>query len=285
MEQKRTIQRKQSKKKKRPKVRFNFWVMFIIFVLSFIGCFVLYMLAANLNDDFFKDEFEDAMIEMEHYTPESTTESIEITTEPEQTTIQNSITNPVPQSALVSPDYFDNASLISDSTLKYMADYGKFSGENIFYSSELNASNCSTLKINSSFGNDSLYDIVKNKKPAILYIMLGSDIETSSVDDMITSYKTLVSNIHSALPDTKVYVMQLPPVIYDTETLTNEMINNYNDRLLEMCNEAKVYCIDTNTALKAENGVLKEEYYSYDTLSISASGYSKICEYIVNHVA
>lgn len=285
MEQKRTIQRKQSKKKKRPKVRFNFWVMFIIFALSFIGCFVLYMLAANFNDDFFKDEFEDAVIEMEHYVPESTTESSATTTESEQTAMQDSITNPVPQSALVNPDYFDNASLISDSTLKYASDYSKFSEANIFYSSELNASNCSTLKINSSFGNDSLYDIIKNKKPAILYIMLGSDIETSSVDDMITSYKTLVSNIHSALPDTKVYVMQLPPVIYDTETLTNEMINNYNDRLLEMCNETGVYCIDTNTALKAENGVLKEEYYSYDTLSISASGYSKICEYIVNHVA
>ncbi|MDE6521119.1 MAG: hypothetical protein K2K91_11815 [Ruminococcus sp.] len=285
MEQKRTIQRKQSKKKKRPKVRFNFWVMFIIFALSFIGCFVLYMLAANFNDDFFKDEFEDAVIEMEHYVPESTTESSATTTESEQTAMQDSITNPVPQSALVNPDYFDNASLISDSTLKYASDYSKFSEANIFCSSELNASNCSTLKINSSFGNDSLYDIIKNKKPAILYIMLGSDIETSSVDDMITSYKTLVSNIHSALPDTKVYVMQLPPVIYDTETLTNEMINNYNDRLLEMCNETGIYCIDTNTALKAENGVLKEEYYSYDTLSISAAGYSKICEYIVNHVA
>ncbi|MDE7363495.1 MAG: hypothetical protein K2N27_01205 [Ruminococcus sp.] len=285
MEQKRTIQRKQSKKKKRPKVRFNFWVMFIIFALSFIGCFVLYMLAANFNDDFFKDEFEDAVIEIEHYVPESTTESVAATTESEQTAIQDSITNPVPQSALVNPDYFDNASLISDSTLKYASDYSKFSEANIFYSSELNASNCSTLKINSSFGNDSLYDIIKNKKPVILYIMLGSDIETSTVDDMIASYKTLVNNIHSALPDTKVYVMQLPPVIYDTETLTNEMINNYNDRLLEMCNETGVYCIDTNTALKAENGVLKEEYYSYDTLSISASGYSKICEYIVNHVA
>ncbi len=279
MEKNRTVQRKSSKKRKKPKIRFNFWVMFIIFVLSFAACFILYMLAANLNDDFFRDEF-DGVIQKTTDVPQ-TTDSIISSTEPAGI----SITNPVPQSSAVDESYFDSACLITDAALIQMSEKGKFSATNVFGSAELSASNCTTTKIDSTFGNASVYDIIKDKKPSVLYIMLGSDLGISEVNSMISNYTALVNNLHSALPDMKIYVMQFPPVIYDTETLTNEMINEYNDKLLAMCNTIGVYCIDTNTALKAENSALSEEYWSYETLTLSAAGYEKICEYILTHTA
>ena len=78
--------------------------------------------------------------------------------------------------------------------------------------------------------------------------------------------------------------MQYPPVLYDTDTLTNEIVNNYNNKLVEICNNLGIYCIDTNTALKSETGKLDESYWSYETLSLSDAGYNKVAEYILTHV-
>lgn len=286
MEKNRTVQNRRSRRKGKPKVRFNFWVMVIIFILSFVSCFLLYMLAANFNSDFFKDEFDSNIAEENTPLPDSqqTTEAPDENDSAEKDS-PISITNPVPQSPAVDAGYFDSACLITDSTLIQMSEYGKFSSANIFSSTELNAVNCNNTKVASNFGTVNVYDIVKNKKPEVLYIMLGSDLGTSEADEMIASYTTLVNNLHSALHDMKIYVMQLPPVIYDTETVTNEMINNYNNKLLAMANAIGVYCIDTNTALKSESGVLAEKFYSYETLALSADGYNEICGYILTHTS
>ena len=66
---------------------------------------------------------------------------------------------------------------------------------------------------------------------------------------------------------------------------SNEKVNDFNNRLLAMCNTIGVHCIDTNTALKNESGALKEDYWSYDTLALSKEAYSAICEYILTHTA
>ena len=145
--------------------------------------------------------------------------------------------------------------------------------------------NCTTTKVDSNFGNETVYEIIKNKKPNDLYIMLGSDLGTSSTEDMIASYTTLVNNLHGSLPSMDIYVMQLPPVIYDSDVKSNEKVNDFNNRLLAMCNTIGVYCIDTNTALKNESGALKEEYWSYDTLALSDKAYDAVVDYILTHTA
>ncbi len=45
-----------AKRKKHPKIRFNFMILIIIFVLSFAACFALYIVAANLDDNFFPED-------------------------------------------------------------------------------------------------------------------------------------------------------------------------------------------------------------------------------------
>ena len=99
MEKKGTIQRISNKKRGRPKVRFNFWILVIIFALSFMGCFALYMIAANTNDDFL-DDSDDKVVVQEQATEASTeSEGAETATEaaaPQENTAE--IINPVPQS-------------------------------------------------------------------------------------------------------------------------------------------------------------------------------------------
>ncbi len=281
MDNKRSI-RKSSKKRNKPRVRFNFWVMFIIFVLSFLTCFILYMLAANFNDDFFEDEFDELPISEEQQPgedPQDTSEGSQELVDSE--TEKTEITNPVPQSEAADASYLESCCLVTDQILLDIKNHTDF--KDVIGNASLNALNCNETKVVSNYGTVTIYDTIKIKKPADLYLMLGSDIGADSIDEMINSYTTLVSNLHAALPDMKIYIMQLPPVIYDTETASNDKINEYNQRLLDMANSIGVYCIDTNTALKSADGVLEEQYWSAESNSLSEEGYKTICGYILTH--
>ncbi len=271
------------KNKYKRKFKFNFGALLIIFVLSFSACFALYLTAANLNDDFFIDEFN-ADIEESSETSEEIQKEVEIA-EPEenQPAPKNPVTNPVPQSSAVDYTYFENCCLITDSTLLEMNKYTLLT--DIIGDSDLNASNCQTAKVESNYGAVTIYDTLKIKKPQNVYFMLGSDIGTSTTEDMIMNYTNLIENLTSVLPDMNIYIMQIPPVINDSENVTNELINSYNEQLLAMANSYGVYCIDTSTILKSVDGNLKEEYWSSENNKYSESLYKTISEYILTHVA
>ena len=234
--------KKKSKNLKRPKVRFNFGVLLVIFVLSFTACFGLYMTAVNLNEDFFRNEFNAEMI-IDNSEADETEDTEQEDEEPEQEEqpIQKApVTNPVPQSAAADYTYFENCCLITDSTFK---------------------------------------------KPENVYFMLGSDIGTSETETMLESYKELISNLTASLPAMNIYIMQIPPVRYDSAPVTNELINTYNEQLLAMANSCNVYCIDTSTALKSVDGNLKEEYWSAEDKKFTEDMYKAVTEYIITHVA
>lgn len=282
MEKKRNVQRKHGKKKKKPVIRFNFGMILPIFMLSFGGCFALYMLAANVNPNFLEDEFGESSVRVADVPAKKTDIPDAENTDPTES-VSDGITNPVPASAAADPSYLANCCLITDSTLIKMDAEGGFSKANVFGSDQLSAANSMTFKVDSSFGSDNVYEIAKSKKPEVMYIMLGSDLSESSQDDIIAGYTALVTNLHAAMPTMKLFVMQYPPVIYDSDKLTNDTVNSYNKKLLAMADAAGVYCIDTNTALKGENGALAEKYWSYDDLCLSAEGYKAIRDYILEH--
>ncbi|MBR3760030.1 MAG: SGNH/GDSL hydrolase family protein [Ruminococcus sp.] len=282
MAKKRTVRHISSKKRSRPKVKFNFGMLIVIFILSFALCFGLYMIAANTQDDFLKDEKTKKSVVQEQ--PDGNTENNPETEIPEVATqsAPAAQVNPIPQSEAVDATYFDSCCLVTDSTLLAMGDYTSLN--DIIGSTELNAAGCLNTQVVSDYGTIKVYEIIQFKKPHILYLMLGSDIGTSSVDDMISSYSALVDDLHDYLPDMRIYIMQLPPVIYDTETVTNDLINQYNSKLLDIAKKTGVYCIDTNTALKATaEGRLADEYWNSETGTLSEAAYKKISDYIRTH--
>lgn len=280
MDKKKNVRSKRRKKKNRPKIRFKFSMIVAITIFSFAACFALYMIAANLNDDFFNEK--NSHISSENSDAETAINEAEINST--NAPAADGAINPVPQSETADESYLENCCLITDNILIGMKSSGGFTEKNVFGSSQLTASGCMTTQLESSFGTMTANEIIKKKKPETLYIMLGSDLGVSSADDMITSYTSLVGGLHNLFPEMKIYIMQIPPVLYDTETLTNEMVNNYNSRLLDLANNIGVYCIDTNTALKAEDGRLDDSYWSYEELAISTSGLEKIKEYVLTHV-
>ena len=284
MSKKRTVHRVSDSIKNRPFVKFNFWLMVIIFGLSFAVCFVLYMVAANLDDNFFdfeSSQSQDSEISADNSADTDISENISDSAENDSSI--NSVVNPVPESERADDSYFDNAWILADSTLLDI----KFNTtiKNVIGSSQINAVNINETKLDSVYGNITAYQNLQIINPETLYIMLGSDIGTSSVDDMINSYSNFIADIKSSLPDTKIYIMQIPPVYTDSETLTNETVNDYNSRLIKLADSYSVYCIDTNTILKNNTGTLSDEYYSSETNTLTSQAYSAVYEYILTHTA
>ena len=284
MSKKRTVHRVSDSRKNRPFVKFNFWLMVIIFGLSFAVCFVLYMVAANLDDNFFdfeSSQSQDSEISADNSADTDISENISDSAENDSSI--NSVVNPVPESERADDSYFDNAWILADSTLLDI----KFNTtiKNVIGSSQINAVNINETKLDSVYGNITAYQNLQIINPKTLYIMLGSDIGTSSVDDMINSYSNFIADIKSSLPDTKIYIMQIPPVYTDSETLTNETVNDYNSRLIKLADNYSVYCIDTNTILKNNTGTLSNEYYSSETNTLTSQAYSAVYEYILTHTA
>ncbi len=285
MAKNKSITRISNKKRGRPKVRFSIWGLILIFMLSFGGCFALYMIAANFNENFFEEEFDNVVVEDENSGETDDTQSSDTKKTDNndvQTDTSSKSTNPISKSEAKDSSYLESCCLVTDSTL---LDIGKYTElKDIIGSAELNAAGCNKTNVESVYGNNTVYELLKAKKPSCIYIMLGSDIGTSSVNDMISSYTELVKNLRGYLPDSAIYLMQLPPV-RDEEgaAVNNSIINEFNTKLLGIANSNNVYCIDTNTALKDVDGTLPEKFRNSETGALTESAYKTIADYILCH--
>lgn len=288
MAKKKSITRISDKKRGRPKVRFSIWGLILIFALSFSAWFIIYMVSANFNENFFSEEFGEDKDEQgkEDKTADSGQESNDVSDGTEDVEPasegKDKITNPVSQSEAKSADYLSSCCLVTDSTLIDMAKYTGL--KDVIGSSELNAAGCNTVAIESSYGTKSVYEVLQAKKPEIIYIMLGSDIGTSKMEDMVSEYTEFVKNLRGYLTDADIYIMQLPPVRDDANaTIGNGVINEFNTKLLTIANMHNVYCIDTNTALKGVDGALSDEYRDSVTGELTEVAYKAIADYILCH--
>lgn len=286
MAKKKSITRISDKKRGRPKVRFSIWGLILIFALSFSAWFIIYMAAANFNENFFSEEFgDDKGNENKGASPANSDLNNDDGSENSEDTSaddKNRITNPIAQSEAKSADYLSSCCLVTDSTLIDMAKYTGL--KDVIGSSELSAAGCNTVAVESSYGTKTVYEVLQAKKPEIVYIMLGSDIGTSKTEDMISSYTEFIKNLRGYLPDAAIYIMQLPPVRDDANATTgNGSINEFNTKLLTIANMHNVYCIDTNTALKGVDGALSNEYRDTSTGALTESAYKTIADYILCH--
>lgn len=273
MEKKRTIQRKSAKKRSRPKVRFNIGVVLVIFFLSIVGCFALYMIAANVNGDFLDNE-ENTEIITEEQSSETSTEAGKA-----QKTQSSGISYPLSPSSPKDASYFKECCLVTDSTLLGMASDTAFM--EIIGNAQLNAAGCAEVTLS---GSTTVCDSIKSRNPKNLYIMLGSDLGTSSEKDMINGISALVASVRTACPDTKIYILQLPPTATETASVTNKLIDSYNQKLLSMAETSGVYCVDTNIILKSVEGGLSPEFSS-ENGGLSDKGYAAIKKRILSCTA
>lgn len=101
-----------------------------------------------------------------------------------------------------------------------------------------------------------------------IYILLGvNDLAIFGMDDALKYYTQLLHSIQETTPLVTVFVQSVTP-IYATSylvtegTVTNEMVQSYNEKLKEACKENHWFYLDVASSVIDEDGTLLPEYCS-----------------------
>lgn len=98
-----------------------------------------------------------------------------------------------------------------------------------------------------------------------VYLMLGvNDVAVYGIDGSIENYKTLLDLIQEADPEVEFYIQSATPICQGAEkgALTNATLEEYNQKLEEMCRERDLHFIDVARVLRDGEGFLPREYCS-----------------------
>ncbi len=142
--------------------------------------------------------------------------------------------------SLVSPDYLDNIVVVGDSIAKGYSVYGRLSENNVLAVGSIGARN--VLETQFSYNGKSMLvtDILREKKPAYLFISLGmNDVNILSEEDYTDTYEKNINEMLKATPQSKVIVMSITPIAGTTEFTQNDKIDTYNEALRKMVFEMK----------------------------------------------
>ena len=291
---------KKSKSVKSKKFRYRFDMVILFCVLVFISCFVIYMFKGEIITGTSNSNLDNGTVINNSSTSldDSSADSedlsvVDSTSSEEVSSVNDSkiVVNPVPQSETLDMSYFDNCVFIGDSLTVGLSAYNILSVDNVVASTGLNISKIDTEKIDTTAGSLTAYEAVSSKKPANIYIMLGSNgISWLSNDSMISKYKAFVDEIKEALPTTKIYIVSIPPVTAGRElvaegSIKNSKIDTYNSELLKMANEKGIYFVDINTALKNNSGKLDADRAEKDGMHFKKATYDIMLGYLLSHIA
>ena len=212
---------------------------------------------------------------------ESLPENTEEPAEPEEAGYD--YTRPVPESAAVPPEWFDDAVLVGDSvTLRlnvYCASSGALSKAHFLADLNWNAGNAPVADQIASYGS---------KK---VYIMLGINDMAYNFERVVQNMETLVRKILERSPDAEIFIESVTPMtktsVRADESLNNDVIRKYNERMLEFCAENGWYYVDVASALMDEDGYLVREFSGdADEMGIhfNTEGCMVWVDYLLTHV-
>ena len=277
---------KVNKKYKKTSPKFHFSIIIILVMATFILCFALYMISSN--NEIKKDKTDKSSSSVSLNTSESISET---TTETTVTTTPPPVlnVNPVPENTPKDFSYFNDCAFIGDSLTVGLSSYGILPEKNVLANVGMNIDRINDSKVKTQTGEISIFDALKQNNPKNVYIMLGSNgIAWLSNEHMISKYSDFVDRIKKVLPDSRIYILSIPPVSSAKETSTegpiqNSAIDSYNSELLKFANEKNYHFVDINTALKGNDGKLPLDKASKDGMHFKKETYDIMLNYILNH--
>lgn len=291
----------QQQGRKKRRARYHFSLVVVGALITFAVCFALYMKNTTLEQvldgsslpiDPAADSVSDGSDGSGEGSDSSDTEipGDESSDDSSQSGIISVSTNPVPECPSVGMDYFNKCAFVGDSITEGLASYQIFDRKNVYASIGMNIQKIDTEQIDTAYGTMTVIDGLVQRKPENVYIMLGSNgIYWMTNEQMISKYSAFVDDIKAKLPDTRIYILSIPPVTAEKEVssespILNSDIDAYNSELLKLANEKSVHFVDLNTALKNNSGKFDSSMAARDGYHFQRSTYDIMLDYIMTHV-
>lgn len=109
-------------------------------------------------------------------------------------------------------------------------------------------------------------DALKKMGAKRVFIMLGLNDISFGVDYTLGNWEKLIQNIQEACPDIEIFIQSATPLHANRDKpgnkLNNKNMNLYNEGLQGLCDKYGCHYVDVSSALKDENGQLKDAYCS-----------------------
>ena len=129
-------------------------------------------------------------------------------------------------------------------------------------------------------GDYSAAGFTEYMQPEYLMVVLGmNDISCGDPNGFADTYMDFVSELHDISPDSRIFVMSISPVEYDMETISNQMIDEYNYALSEKfdgCSFAEF--TDASEVLRTEDGYMDGEVSAGDGIHLNETAYDRLLE-------
>jgi len=121
-----------------------------------------------------------------------------------------------------------------------------------------------------------------------VFIMLGlNDIALVGIDKTIQNWGKLVQNIRAKCPDIEIYIQSGTPIQIGGEkgSLNNTNMDKYNLALQQFCADNGCYFVNVASALKNDQGGLREDYCSDDYCHLTETGVKAWIQYLRDYAA
>lgn len=134
-----------------------------------------------------------------------------------------------------------------------------------------------------------MYNITKALKPDKIFILLGlNDVVGIKIEKAMTWVEYIIKHMPSYSPDTEIYFFSQTPVTPFYCKKRNrpnypEQVDQYNQRLQEVCEQLGAHYVEISEALKDEEGYLNAAYCSDGDCHLNDEGTAvwiqSMCDY------
>lgn len=306
--------KRRRKKRRGPVIRFKFGKLLLIWVFCLIAAFLLYMLSRNLHPE--KDVFRGGWHKGESSASDSVAENSSLSSTAEVSRAESSVTenskpaesskapeesskpeessavpttnkvNPVPEMAARGQDYLKTCAFLGEIDVYNMGQEQQLGSQNSYASETINLTNYGSEYVLLDGSTIHIQSAMYAAKCPI-YLLFGTEdlAAKQPADQTADQFSVLLGLIKASAPEAKFFVLSIPPVTQKGEkTISNAVIDEYNSLLLQVANTNDVYFVDTNTALKNNDGRLDSAYASEDGIHLNTIGREALLNYVLSHV-
>lgn len=201
---------------------------------------------------------------------------------------------PLPERKKVDATYFSDAVFFGDSVTDGIALYGVMANAKVIAHTNINPATALTSEsIKTADGTKiTMIDALKAEDPAKIYVMMGINSIGLEKVAFLNSYAKMLDAIVAQHPDAVIYLQAITPITASFESsskntydITNARIREFNEGILSLAGEKKLYYVDTYAAIADENDALPDEASPKDGIHFGAKYYEKWFEYLKTHTA
>lgn len=183
----------------------------------------------------------------------------------------------------VNTAFFDNSAFLGNSLVDSFNKYNLLPQVSFYASVSLNLDNVYTTVID--YGTISAADSLKSTKFNKIFLSFGErELELNNSQEFLEKYRNLVGKVKEYQPNAQIYVLSVPP---SSKTASDSnlygasvsVITEYNRQIEKMCEEYKLFYVDSVAALANSNRYLADGVSS-DGINLNRDACITLLNYI-----